>query len=332
LFDESYGSPQVNALTRASRRFMEAPPVGFCDVPLLSPRGALTVAEPGQEAELQDCWSQLRATTPSATLLNGEQACAIIPVLRPEKVLGAVLNPEPADMDVNALHQGYLRGITRAGGSIVCHAEVTALAYQGGQWQVQAGGANGQSAYQAPIVINAAGAWVDVIAGLAAVQRIGLQPKRRSAMIFAPPEGMDCRQWPMAFGIAEDWYLKPDAGALLGSPANVDPVEPQDVQPEELDIAMAIYTIEQVTTLQIRRPSRTWAGLRSFVADGDLVGGFEPEAPGFFWVAGQGGYGVMTSPAMGEACAALVCGQPIPEHLAAFGLTPEMLSPKRLRA
>ena len=327
LFDESYGSPQVNALTRASRAFFEAPPAGFCEVPLLSPRGALTVAEPGQEAALQDYWSQLQRTTPSATLLNAEQACAIIPVLRPEKVLGATLNPDPADMEVDTLHQGFLRGIARAGGRVVCHADVTALTYQNGQWQVQAGGKR----YEAPIVVNAAGAWVDVIAKLAAVQPLGLQPKRRSAMIFAPPEGMDCRQWPMAFGVAEDWYFKPDAGALLGSPANVDPVEPQDVQPEELDIAMAIYAIEQITTLQIRRPSRTWAGLRSFVADGDLVGGFEPQAPGFFWLAGQGGYGVMTSPAMGEACAALVRGQALPEHLAAFGLTPEMLSPKRLR-
>jgi D-arginine dehydrogenase len=327
LFDESYGSPQVNALTRASRAFFEAPPAGFCDVPLLSPRGAMTVAEHGQEAALQDYWEQLQRSTPGASLLNAEQACAIIPVLRPEKVLGATLNLDPADMDVDALHHGYLRGLTRSGGSVVCHAEVTALACQNGQWQVQAGG----QTYMASVVINAAGAWADVVAQLASVQPLGLQPKRRSAMIFAPPDGLDCRHWPMAFGVAEDWYFKPDAGALLGSPANVDPVEPQDVQPEELDIATAIYAIEQVTTLQIRRPSRTWAGLRSFVADGDLVGGFEPHVPGFFWLAGQGGYGVMTSPAMGEACAAIARGQAIPAHLTAFGLTPEMLSPRRLR-
>jgi D-arginine dehydrogenase len=327
LFDESYGSPQVNALTRASRAFFESPPAGFCDVPLLSPRGALTVAEPGQEVELQACWTQLQRTTPSATWLNAEQACALIPVLRPEKVLGALLNPDPADMDVDALHQGFLRGVARAGGRVVCHAEVAALAHQNGLWQVQAGG----HCYEAPVVVNAAGAWADVVAQLAGVQPLGLQPKRRSAMIFAPPDGVDCRHWPMAFGVAEDWYFKPDAGALLGSPANVDPVEPQDVQPEELDIATAIYAIEQVTTLQIRRPSRTWAGLRSFVADGDLVGGFEPHVPGFFWLAGQGGYGVMTSPAMGEACAAIARGQDLPAHLTAFGLTPEMLSPRRLR-
>ncbi len=328
LFDESYGSPQVNALTRASRTFFESPPAGFCELPLLSPRGALTVAGPGQEAALQDCWDDVRAKVPAASLLSAAQACAQIPVLRPEAVLGAVLNPAPADMDVHALHQGFLRGIARAGGSVVCHAEVSALVHQQGLWQVQAGG----SSYAAPIVINAAGAWADVIAQLAAVQPIGLQPKRRSALIFAPPEGLDCRHWPMAFGVAEDWYFKPDAGQLLASPANVDPVPPQDVQPEEIDIATAIYAIEQITTLQIRRPGRTWAGLRSFVADGDLVGGFDDAAPGFFWLAGQGGYGVMTSPAMGEACAAIARGQPLPPHLAAFGLTPQMLSPKRLRS
>ena len=164
----------------------------------------------------------------------------------------------------------------------------------------------------------------------AGVPAIGLQPRRRAAFIFAPPEGVDIHAWPMAIGVGEDWYIKPDAGMLLGSPANADPVEPHDVQPEELDIALAIHRIEEVTTLQIRRPTRTWAGLRSFVADGDLVGGFDPAAPGFFWVAAQGGYGIQTSAAMGEACAALARGLPIPERIAGFGLTEAMLSPARL--
>jgi D-arginine dehydrogenase len=136
----------------------------------------------------------------------------------------------------------------------------------------------------------------------------------------------------MAIGVSEDWYFKPDAGMLLGSPANADPVPPHDVQPEELDIALAIHRIEEMTTLAIRRPTRTWAGLRSFVADGDLVGGFDPAAPGFFWVAAQGGYGIQTSAAMGEVCAALARGLPVPERVAAFGLTEAMLSPARLRA
>jgi D-arginine dehydrogenase len=137
-------------------------------------------------------------------------------VLQRDKVLGATLNPDPADMDVDALHQGFLRGITRAGGLVVCHAEVTALHYADGAWQVQAGGPGHQISYQAPIVINAAGAWADVIARLAAVPPLGLQPKRRSAMIFAPPDGLDCRHWPMAFGVAEDWYFKSAAPAAPG--------------------------------------------------------------------------------------------------------------------
>jgi D-arginine dehydrogenase len=231
-------------------------------------------------------------------------------------------------MDVHAIHQGYLRGLRRAGGTVVCDAEVTALQRSGGLWQVQAGG----QSYEAPVVLNAAGAWADRIAVLAGLAPLGLQPRRRSAFIFAPPEGASIASWPMAIGVGEDWYFKPDAGMLLGSPANADPVDPHDVQPEELDIALAIHRIEEMTTLTIRRPTRTWAGLRSFVADGDLVGGFDSEAPGFFWVAAQGGYGIQTSAAMGETCAALARGLPIPERIAAFGLTEAMLSPARLRA
>jgi D-arginine dehydrogenase len=125
--------------------------------------------------------------------------------------------------------------------------------------------------------------------------------------------------------------MKPDAGMLLGSPANADPTEPHDVQPEELDVAIGIQNIEAATTLQITRPTRTWAGLRSFVSDGDLVGGYDSDAPGFFWLTGQGGYGIQTSPAMGEACAAIVVRRPISERLVAQGITREELSPERLR-
>jgi D-arginine dehydrogenase len=230
-------------------------------------------------------------------------------------------------MDVHAIHQGYLRGVLHASGAVVCNADVTALKRTADLWQVQAGGMS----YEAPLVLNAAGAWADVVATRAGVRTIGLQPRRRSAFIFAPPVGVDCAPWPTAIGIGEDWYFKPDAGMLLGSPANADLVVPQDVQPEELDIALAIDRIEAMTSLIIRRPTRTWAGLRSFVADGDLVGGFDPQIPGFFWVAAQGGYGIQTSAAMGEACAALVRGRPMPERIAAYGLTAQMLNPSRLR-
>jgi D-arginine dehydrogenase len=327
LFLESYGTPQVRALTRASRAFFDAPPAGFTEHPLLGPRGCMLVAAPGQEDELEAHWDLLQSLTRNALRLSPDEARARVPVLRKDCLVGAVLEPGAADMDVHAIHQGYLRGLRRADGQVVCDAEVTAFARSGGDWELT----TPSGRWRAPVVINAAGAWADVIASLAGVPAIGLQPKRRSAFTFAPPAGMDARAWPCLVSADESWYVKQDAGMLLGSPANADPVPPQDVQPEELDIALAIDRIQRMTTLEIRRPARAWAGLRSFVADGDLVGGFDPAAPGFFWVAAQGGYGIQTSPAMGEACAALARGLPLPERIAAFGLTEAMLGPARLR-
>ena len=328
LFFASYGTPQVRALTRASRAFYDAPPAGFAAHPLLGARGAMMVAAPGQEAALQAHWDILRALSPHGELLDAQGACERTPVLRRERVLGAAWEPDAADMDVHAIHQGFLRGVRHAGGSIVCDAQVTALQRAGNLWRVQAAG----TSYEAPVVVNAAGAWADHIGALAGCRAIGLQPRRRSAFIFAPPAGLDASRWPLTCGVDEDWYFKPDAGMLLGSPANADPVPAQDVQPEELDIALAIDRIQQMTTLTIRRPTRTWAGLRSFVADGDLVGGWDPQVPGFFWLAAQGGYGIQTAPAMGEACAALLRAQALPARIAGFGLTADMLAPARLHA
>jgi D-arginine dehydrogenase len=236
-----------------------------------------------------------------------------------------VFEPEAADIDVHRLHHGFLRSIRRQGGAIVGDADVIQVGRDDrGRWQVDAGGVR----YRAPLLVNAAGAWCDAIAALAGVAPIGLVPKRRSIFTFAPPADIDTTHWPLFGSVDERWYVKPDAGLLLGSPANADPVPAQDVQPEELDIALAIDRIEAATTLAVR-PRRTWAGLRSFVADGDLVGGFAADAPGFFWVAAQGGYGIQTSAAMGEACAALARGLPLPARIAAFGLDAAALAPDR---
>ena len=326
LFMASYGTEQVRALTRASRAFLDQPPPGFAESPILSPRGALFAATPGQADLLDEHCALLASMSPLSRRLSRDETVAMVPVLRPELLLGGALEPDASDIDVHALHQGYLRGLRRQGGQLVCDAEVTHIERHGAEWIVMAGGRE----HRAALLVNAAGAWCDEIARLAGVAPIGLQPKRRSAFTFAPPPGMDVTRWPSVVGADESWYIKPDAGVLLGSPANADPVPPHDVQPEELDIAIAIDRIEAATTLQIRRPIRTWAGLRSFVADGDLVGGFDARMPGFFWVAAQGGYGIQTSAAMGQACAALLRGEALPPHIADFGLTPAMLSPARL--
>jgi D-arginine dehydrogenase len=326
LFLASYGTPQVRALTQASFAFLQQPPVGFADHPLLMPRGALMVAQPGEDALLDEQWAVLRAVSPLGQWLDAAAACAALPVLRPQRVLGALFEPDACDIDVHALLQGFLRGLRQHGGEVVCGAEAQRIERVGGLWQVHAG----TQVFRAPVLVNAAGAWCDQVAGLAGLPGIGLVPKRRSAFLFEAPATPGWQHWPMTIGLDHGWYIKPDAGMLLGSPANEDPMPPQDVQPEALDIATGVHRIEQMTTLVIRRPQRPWAGLRSFVPDGDLVGGFDPLAPGFFWLAAQGGYGIQTSSAMGEACAALVRGLPLPQRIADFGLTPAMLGPQRL--
>lgn len=327
-FIATYGTPQVRALTRASEAFFQHPPEGFASAPLLLPRGLLTFASEADLPALQTAWDVLRQTSSTGQWLTSEQACALVPALRPDQVSAAILEPESYDMDVHAIHQGYLRGFRRAGGDLFNNAEVLAIQRSNDLWEVTT---TAGTRYSAPVLINAAGAWCDTIAGLAGVPPIGLVPKRRSAFTFSAPANMPSAAWPMVLDVQERFYMKPDAGALLASPVNEDPTHPQDVQPEELDVAIAIDALETATTLSVR-PSHTWAGLRSFVNDGDLVAGFDANASGFFWCAAQGGYGIQTSAAMGEACSAMVRQRPLPAHLTEQGLNADMLSPRRLSA
>jgi D-arginine dehydrogenase len=184
---------------------------------------------------------------------------------------------------------------------------------------------------RAKSVVDAAGAWADVVAQRCGVRPMAIEPRRRSAFNFAAPEGAGCASWPAVVGIDESFYFKPDAGQLLGSPANADPAPPHDVVPEELDIALGIDRIQSATTLVIRRPRHTWAGLRSFVADGEFVVGWDDACDGFFWLAAQGGCGIQTAAATAVLAVALLRGEPLPPELAAQGVDPAMLAPSRLR-
>jgi len=206
--------------------------------------------------------------------------------------------------------------------------DITSIQRSGNVWQVD----TNQGSYQAPVVVNAAGAWADLVAQMAGAVPVGLVPKRRSAFIFTPPEGVPSAHWPLFLDVTQSFYIKPDAGMLLGSPCNEDPVLPHDVQAEELDIAIAIDNIQRFTTLQIRRPSHVWAGLRSFVADGELVGGFDGHLPGFFWAAGQGGYGIQSAPAAGKYYADVLLGKASASAYAEFGFDPVRISPARFQS
>jgi D-arginine dehydrogenase len=325
LFMESYGPDQVRALTRAGIDFFRNPPAGFCEHPLLSPRGAFAFAGPGQEAELDAHEASVRATSSVVRRLDARQALEFLPVLRPGQVIGGVLEEDASDIDVDALLQGFLRGARQQGGRTVYDAAVTGMTYAGGLWSVNTAG----GVYRAPVVVNAAGAWADAVARMAGADPVGLVPKRRSAFLFAPPEGIASSHWPLFVDVRESFYIKPDAGMLLGSPCNADPVAPHDVQAEELDIAIAIDNIERMTTLRIRRPTHVWAGLRSFVADGELVGGYDPRAPGFFWAAGQGGYGIQSAPGAGRYYSAMLLGGDGAAPPAWPGVDPARISPAR---
>lgn len=329
LFEEHYGPEQVQALTRASRAFYECPPNGFVDTPLLHPRGVMYVGTAAHKPLLDAAYTEALAHSPDAQRLNGEALRALVPVLN-EAIVDGFVDDGARDIDVHALHQGFLRGLRQAGGALWCNAQVSALAHDAATrcWGVTL--ADGRMLHT-PLLVNAAGAWADAMGELAGARAIGLVPARRSAFTFAVPEGIDARHWPAVISADESFYFKPDAGQLLGSPANADATYPHDVQPEEEDIATGIWNIEQVTTLQIRRPSHTWAGLRSFVADGEMVIGWDDTVPSFFWVAAQGGYGIQSAAAYSLLARNLLLDEPIDAQLLAQGVKFELLEPSRLQ-
>jgi len=327
LHSETYGSAEIRAITVAAGRFYRNPPAGFADHPLLTPRGALTVGRADQEADMKKAASVYAALVPSVRWLEPPEALRRQPLLRPKAVEGgAVLEPEADDMDVAAIHGGFLRGARAAGAVLQLNAEVEALERRDGRWVVRL--RQGERIAAANIV-NAAGAWAEVLGGLAGAAPIGLTPKRRTAFTFDSPAGLDIASMPMTIDFDESFYFKPEVGQFLASPADETPSPPCDAQPEEMDIAIAVERIETATTLQIRRIKNKWAGLRSFVADKNLVIGYDPGVAGFFWLAGQGGYGIQTGAAAGRLAAGLALGQGMPDDIAQLGVAERALSPAR---
>ena len=327
MYMQTYGGPLTKGLAVTGRSFLTDPPSDFAASPLLSSREVLYVGRADQIDMLDRFYEENRRRVPTLARLDANQALEQPVPLREDYVAGAVLEPEAEEIDVAALHQGFLRGLRARGGTLMTEAAVTAFARARGLWHAE----TPAGAYCAPVVVNAAGAWCDAVAACAGVAPIGLQPKRRTAFIFDGPADGGVDGWPMVHDIDDAFYLKPDAGRILGSPADETPSEPCDVYPEELDIAIGADRIMQATTLDIRHIRNKWAGLRSFVRDRQPVAGFDGAAEGFFWLAGQGGAGIMTAPALGAVTAALVTGEPLPQAAAAHGIAAERLGPGRLR-
>ncbi len=325
LFTETYGSEAMRALSHASRPFLQQPPTGFSPTPLLTPRGTLLAATESQLAKLRQVADECSALVGNLEWLEGDDVRTRVPCFTQRQIAAGLLEPDAMDIDVHALHMGYLRQFAARGGRLVNDAEVGALDFTGGAWRVSTSAGE----FRAGRVVNAAGAWADEIGKLAGAKPIGLVPKRRTVITFDPPEGVDIGRWPAVIDVDEQWYIKPDAGRILASPADETPSLPCDAQPDEFDVAVVVDRLSRATTLQIPRIVARWAGLRSFVEDKLLVVGFDPRVPHFFWLAGQGGHGIQTAPSVSRLAVALLDGRPVPADIADLGIDAAMLAPTR---
>jgi D-arginine dehydrogenase len=326
LFTETYGGDTVRALTMASRNFFENPPDGFAGTPLLTPRGVLYIARQDQGESLHRLMRHT-STESRVKRISAAEARALIPILREVYSGEALYEMGASDINVHELHSGFLRKACAEGAAVRLNCEVLALDRAANGWLVNT--TSGE--ISASVVINAAGAWADEVGKMASAQRIGLQPMRRTVLLIDSPPEIDLKSCPLTVDIDQQFYIKPEVGRLLLSPADETPSLPCDAQPEEYDIAIAVDRIERAMRLDIRHIHRKWAGLRSVVRDGVPVVGRDPIREGFFWLAGQGGYGIQTAPAMARIAASLLCERPIPSDITDFGIQQISLSPARLR-
>lgn len=294
LFEPRYGAPAVVGLSMASEAHFRSLPG------VLSPRGLLLVGKADRaeafEHDLRDM---------AFDRISVEEAQGMVPILNPDTVAMAGYAAHAEDVDTDLLVQGFAREAKGRGARVLVKAKVSAIAKDGAGWRVSS--AAGE--FTARMIVNAAGAWVDQVAVLAGIKPPGFTPYRRSMARIPAPGGLDVSRWPMMFGPGEDWYAKPDAGALIVSPAEEDPMEPHDAWADDMVLAEGLARYEEMVTEPVTRLLANWAGLRTFAPDRVLVIGPDPREPSFFWLAGQGGYGFQTCPAASRLAADLIGGR-----------------------
>ncbi|MGF6177494.1 NAD(P)/FAD-dependent oxidoreductase [Ensifer sp. 4252] len=320
-----YNAPEVCKLAAISKPFFDQPPEGFSDVPLLKQRGGVMIANAEKAARLETVFAEESAVNPALIRLTVDEAIARVPILRRDYVAAAFYDPHFWDIEVENLLQGYLRGARHHGAEVIERSEIMAPRREAGGWVLSTNAGE----IRAQVIVNAAGGWADPVATLFGVAPVGIVPHRRTAITVDLPAEIDARTLPEINEIDEDFYMKPEGGRLLASPADATPCEPTDVQPEEIDVAWAAHYVEEATTVPVRRIFKSWAGLRSFSPDKLPVIGHAKDRPDVFWLAGQGGYGILTSPALGALAANLLIGAPAPECFAANGLDPVGFNPER---
>jgi len=322
------GLRPVRVLSALSRPFFDEPPLNFADHRLIEPRPALTVARVDQDELLRAKLADIREFSPAAEYVPAVEMASWLPGVRvaEDGIWSGVVDRRACHLDGHGLLQGYLRGVRQCGGSVVLGAAAQQIDHEKGRWRVRT--AVGE--FVAAILVNASGAWGDRVAELARVTPLGLSPRRRTIVTFDEPSGVRCDPWPFVRSVEESYYFVPESRGLLLSPADETAVEPSDVQPDELDVAIAIDRFETITGLRVDRIRSKWAGLRTFLGDRIPAVGFDPVAPGFFWYVGQGGVGLQTSPALSATGESLIVRNELPPDLARHGVTRESLAPKRL--
>jgi D-arginine dehydrogenase len=320
LYTECYGEEPIRRLTLASKPF-------FVDgaEPFGTPRGVVFLAPRDHLTAVSDFSSTFSPLVPDLEQLSPSQVHALVPVISAKNTAGGVFEPSALDLDVHGIQESYAATVRQHGGQIITASEGTAFTQADGMWRIE----SGEHTITADTLVDAAGPWGDRVASKAGVKPLGLTPFKRCVFTFDP--GLPTADWPMVVDMGERWYMKPEGPHLLGSAASEIPEEPSDARHDEHDIALGIMRITEATTLTIRSVKNQWAGLRTFTPDRVPAVGFDPDVPNFFWLVGQGGYGIHTSPALGAMAASLIVGNRIPDRIAAHGITSEMFDPVRFR-
>ena len=321
IFLPTYGPPAIQALTRASSNFFHAPPQGFCEPSLLSHRSMMMIAKLGDDGHIKDA---LATGMSEITISKAQER---IPPLNRDLYTRAFVDDDTADIEVDVLLHAHLKKLKQNGGTLLRGAGVTGIKKTAGLWTVQCTDQN----YTSPVIVNAAGAWADSIAAMAGLPELSLEPKRRSAALIDVSDKWDVSNWPLTVGAGDTFYFRPMGNKLMISPADETVTEPHDAWADDMALAQAMDLFGKATGYDVSHVEHTWAGLRTFAPDGELVIGYDSKASGFFWLAGQGGYGIQTSPAVSRLAGALICQQEIPDNIAKFGVKAPMLSPDRFK-
>ncbi len=326
FFTENYGNNIIRSITKASRYFLENPPSCFKNDQLMTQYGgSLFIANKNQSNLVDKELEYAKSVSANVFEIDKKEVMNMVPIIKEKYLDRALHEPDSKVMDVDLIHQGYARGLKDNDGKIIFNSEVSSISKHNNLWNVK----THNNEFTSPIIINAAGAWCDEIAILANCKPLNLSPKRRTVIIFEDTSNLNTSKWPVVIDIEDNFYFKPEAGKILASPADETDSPPCDSQPEEIDIAITIDRIEYATNFKVKKIDHKWAGLRSFFPDRTPVVGEDPDMTGFYWLAGQGGYGIQTSPGISKIIECLVTGKDWPYYLSNNSIMPETLSPKR---